>query len=120
MNHYARHLIYGLTEDKKQLLILLVLVVVIPLLWGRLMLKQVPRMAVATPSTKISPDVSSGGQVRAAGRFQVVYVDLPQTLNRDLFTVDLALYQCVEHPLPDVVQPEKLNPKLPDGSEHKG
>lgn len=120
MNHYTRRFVCGPTKGKKYLLILLALVVVIPLLWGRLMLKQVPRMAVATPATRVPADAPLGGWVKTAGHLQAVYVDLPEKLNRDLFAVDLSLYQCVERPFLDGVQLEKSNPKLSDGSERKG
>ena len=114
MNTTMRHVMLHLTADKKKLSLMVALLAVALLLWGRLMLKQVPRTAVAVPagaSVAINPatdtDTSLIGEARP-----IIYVSLSQTLNRDIFVPDAALYQHEEQTGPDT--PVTNTTKLPN------
>lgn len=93
--------------EKKKAAALLGLVAVGLLLWGRLLIQQVPRTVVANPSAsasaetpgnpagEIPADQGSGALAMAPLRSQarpVVTVDLPTNLCRDVFTFDASRY----------------------------
>ena len=90
--------------DRHQLKPLLVLVVlglilvgIALLLWGRLLLKQVPQAAVADQPVKAAatPPASDHPSMRAGPR-PVVFVDLPDKIRRDVFTIDPSRYEVIE------------------------
>ena len=87
----VRRLFFQLISDKKKLSLMLGLLLVALLLWGRLMLKQVPRTAIATPPDEASASVEGDASERTTHR-QIVYVDLPKILTRDLFVINPDLY----------------------------
>ena len=94
MNAKVNRLVRQLTADKKKLSILLALSGVVLLLWGRLMLKQVPKTAMARPeptarATVTVPDPVVVPQKSAQDR-PVVHVELPTRLARDLFWLEVA------------------------------
>ena len=84
-----------LLADKRKLSFMLALGGVALLLWGRLMLKDAPRSAVAEPGYGVS-DVAADWADRAADNADavgIVYVDLPKRIGRDLFAIDASSYE---------------------------
>ena len=82
-----------LASNKKQMGAMCMLVGVALLLWGRLLLKNVPRTAVADPQLAAVADPADGAGGQADGRGDrlmrpVVYLDLRSTVQRDLFRPD--------------------------------
>jgi hypothetical protein len=80
-----------LAADRKKLSIMLALLVFGMLLWGRLLLKEVPRSVTAMPTVATNvhtPSATDGVAAVAPGFQRVVYVDWPGVLDRDLFTFD--------------------------------
>ena len=86
-----------LLEDKKKLSLIVGLFCVMLLLWGRLILKQVPRVAVADPApsssaTTVLPSSTQALKRTLSGEKPVVTVTLPNVSQRDLFELDLTAY----------------------------
>lgn len=74
-------------SNPRKLAIIAVLLSAAMLLWGRLLLKQVPRTATAEPGAVEVVAVSEpAGSPAEAAPLPVVYVDLPEHLPRDLFS----------------------------------
>ena len=104
-----------LLQDKKKLGLIVGLLCVMLLLWGRLILKQVPRTAVAKPAPS-SATVSSTPSTDALRRKviatdkPIVEVHLPPVSKRDLFALDMSDYPveepAVEKPKSDTVRDE--------------
>jgi hypothetical protein len=90
-----------LSKDKKKLGLVLALMAVGLLLWGRLMLKQVPRTAVAKPAAVAAAANEAPAAVTFASR-TTVHVDLPDVLSRDPFQIDPSGFPRVEKP--EVIQ----------------
>lgn len=101
MSGRMKAMVAELTADKKRLSILLGLVAVGLLLWGRLLLqREVPRTAIATPT---AAKVASTGKGRSAtpdsaaqehvASLPVVYADLASRPDRDLFAWDTSRYE---------------------------
>lgn len=98
MKRVIDQVVRELKADKRKLSAICLLLAVGLLLWGRLMLKNVPQTATARPAfsgaSAAAPadegviDVENGGLVPRP----VVYMDLPSTLRRDLFALDIRLY----------------------------
>lgn len=77
-----------LTADKRKLTLMLLLVGVGLLLWGRLLLKDVPRTVMANPDKSVSLAQHKGSSVPDPGdplARATVYIDIPDSLTRDLF-----------------------------------
>ncbi|MBL4702176.1 MAG: hypothetical protein JKX85_13060 [Phycisphaeraceae bacterium] len=95
-----------LLQDKKKLALIVGLFCVMLLLWGRLILKEVPRTAVANPAPSSAAAVSLTESTDAVKRIllssqkPVVPVKLPDISKRDLFALDLTDYptEAVETP----------------------
>jgi hypothetical protein len=98
MNDPVNKLIRQLTADKKKLGVMLGLLAVGLLLWGRLLLKEVPRTATATPKATATAAASSSPAPASDPTPQfdepavTVVVDLASTLTRDVFALDTAGY----------------------------
>jgi hypothetical protein len=98
MKRYMDKLIYQLTADKKKLGIMLCVLSLGLLLWGRLLLQGVPRTATADDKSKTvqaddSPaDNASRTEISTRAR-PIVYVDLPDSPHRDLFGIDPRRYK---------------------------
>jgi hypothetical protein len=112
-----------LGAEKKKLLVLGGMVAVGLLLWGRLLIQQVPRTAVAD-NPQVAQGETNGDAPAEAGEtlaaapvkpVQRVSVELPTTLSRDLFTLDAGRYTRVPQEEP-VFQPvvEKSAPQSTD------
>lgn len=93
-----------LMQDKKKVALMAGLACVMLLLWGRLILKQVPRTAVATPAP--SATSASASPATDALRRKVIAIDkpivevaLPPVSKRDLFALDLTDYPVEEAPV---------------------
>ena len=108
MSAPMRKLSKQLMANKKQFYMLLAVVAVALLLWGRLLLKNPPRSAMAKP--RAAAAATGAGDAQADNtdsfvftRWKTVHVDLPEGEPRDLFLFDPAGYPRV------VVQPKKVD-----------
>jgi len=105
-----------LTADKKKLSVMLGLLAVGLLLWGRLLLKDVPKTATASPPVAASAPASGGASPARAGADQpedtryamTVVMDIPSELPRDVFAMNTAGYRRVK-----TVATQKYEPKAP-------
>lgn len=94
-----------LLQDKKKLGLIVGLLCVMLLLWGRLILKQVPRTAVANPAPSSTASASSTPSTDALRRKvittdkPIVEVTLPPASKRDLFALDMTDYPVMEEPV---------------------
>lgn len=118
MNDLLKRLWQHISADRKKLGLMLALVAVGLLLWGRLLLRQVPRSAVAAPSpaaaTASAPGKKAARPVEVEP-LRVVEVAVPETLARDLFSLNDELYEKIERPERVVVpKPEKSDPVRTD------
>jgi hypothetical protein len=101
-----------LMQDKKKFALIAGLGCVMLLLWGRLILKQVPRTAVADPAPTSVASASSSPSTDALRRKviavnkPIVEVKLPTVSKRDLFAVDLTSY-----PTDEVAPTERTSDK---------
>lgn len=115
MMSYLRQMMGRMMADKKKLCIMASLLAVLLLLWGRLILKEVPRTAVADP---IANQALDRWNMHAFADSKVnltrVEVELPNVLSRDLFTLDLLGYVSTETKPVVEVKLEKLEDKLAD------
>jgi len=97
MMTYMQQLIRRITADKKKLSIMVGLLAVLMLLWGRLLLKEVPRTAVADPvmTTQVANNrgAARSSQIDSLARLEV---ELPGNLGRDLFALDVTAYTPVQ------------------------
>lgn len=94
-----RDVIGMLKRDKRKLGAMLLLLAMALLLWGRLLLKQVPRTAVAEPQAAEESQSVSELLAQAPPPAPVrprVHVDLANRLERDLFHLDRTAYQAAE------------------------
>ena len=98
MSPWMKQQVNLLLLDKKKLGLIIGLFCVMLLLWGRLILKQVPRTAVAKPATTAVSTTSHTPSTDALRRkvnasdLPVVEVKLPPMSKRDLFALDLTAY----------------------------
>jgi len=81
-----------LLADKAKASLVLGLMAIMLLMWGRLMLKQVPRTAVAEPAAQAAVAETIKPAVKSSWAPPVVNVDLPNAFTRDLFAVDTSRY----------------------------
>ena len=111
-------LIATLTADKKKLMMMLALVMVGLLLWGRLLLKPVPRSAIADPDPKITDvgDGPSNNQSRPHVDRPTVFVDLSDHAVRDIFAMDSSFYERIQSDTENT-GPEKSDPGNADNTE---
>lgn len=106
MNAHVKKIVNQLTADKKKLSIMVGLLAVAMLMWGRLLLQKIPRTATAEPAmTMIAPATESvlGGVVIRP----VVRIDPAPPLDRDLFALDPTGYLRVPTAPQDSVRVEK-------------
>lgn len=95
MNPYTRRLLKQLTADKKKLSLMLILVMVGLLLWGRVLLKKVPRSAVANPNLAAQIENNGSGNTTNQTARPVVNVNMYRTLTRDMFLIAPEHYELV-------------------------
>ena len=96
MNANIRRWGLRLGADSKKISVVVVLLAFGLLLWGRLLLQEVPRSASARPTTsKLANEQSrvTATSDAAAVKVRIVRVDLPRDLSRDLFTFDSNPYK---------------------------
>lgn len=117
MSPAIKKLVAQATADKKKLSIMLALVMVGLLLWGRLLLKQVPRTAVADPSETLSAQTDKVIEEARETARKTVDIDLPSSLNRDVFALNPAGYARTGKVETTVTQVEKSDPKPADETE---
>jgi hypothetical protein len=99
MSDQIRQAIDVLKRDKKKLGLIIGLLAVGLLLWGRLMLKQVPRTATAKPSAAVTAADEARRELADLPSRRLVRIDLPETLSRDPFQVDPTVFPKVEKPV---------------------
>jgi hypothetical protein len=99
-------LMQKLLADKAKASLMLGLVAVLLLMWGRLMLKQVPRQAVAEPAATAAVSVTR------AWAPKVVEFTPPESWSRDLFVVDTGRY--ARNPKNEVKPVAKSDPQPSD------
>ncbi len=100
MNQLWNQLRRQLLADKKKACLMAGLVAVMLLMWGRLILKQIPRVATAStpvaasaaPATPAAP-ASARAEPTGWRAAPAIYTDLPQQVSRDLFAFDPSGYQ---------------------------
>jgi len=103
-----------LTADKKKLSLMVGLLAVALLLWGRLMLKQPPRTATAEPEPAAA---RSGYEDLSSFSLDTVYVDLPERLERNLFGLDPSAYENKPRNDEEAGVEDKSSPELADEQE---
>jgi len=93
LNRYWRQI----TSDKRKFAAMSILLALGLLMWGRLLLKEVPRNAVADPNETVATDTANESENSVTPiNLRSVEVDVPQTLVRDLFTTDVSGYPRIE------------------------
>jgi hypothetical protein len=95
MSDTFQRLIKQATADKKKLTLMVALMAVMLLLWGRLLLKQAPRTAVADPAATQQTEqteTSQPAQPAQAVFRETLRIDLPSVVRRDLFLFDKDRY----------------------------
>ncbi len=125
MNPQVRKIVNQLTADKKKLSIMVGLLAVAMLMWGRLLLQKVPRTATAEPTAGLAVanpngDPATGGVVIRP----VVWIEPTTALKRDLFALDATDYPRVpnaEEPTVRVAksQIESVDDKLAAQAVHE-
>lgn len=114
MSKLWNNLVRDLKRERKKAFMVIGLLAVMLLLWGRLILKEVPRTASASPAkTTASAKKAAKAEAKspvASLRRPAIYVDLPAGPARDLFAMDRSLYPQASS---DESQPE---PKSDDES----
>jgi hypothetical protein len=105
-------LMQKLLADKAKASLMLGLVAVLLLMWGRLMLKQVPRQAVAEPAATAAVSGATAGKVTRAWAPKVVEFTPPESWSRDLFVVDTGRY--ARNPKNEVKPVAKSDPQPSD------
>ena len=96
MSAPLRKFVRRLTADRRKLSMLLALGAVVLLLWGRLLLKQVPRTAVADPENQavsVVAPTTDWSSLLAKDKRPTVLVELPAGVTRDLFRPTGSLYR---------------------------
>ena len=93
----------GLLADRRKLGVMLTLALVAMLLWGRLLMKNVPRTAVADPQAAIAaiaPGTPAAASAKTADKPRPASVIVPRypPVRRDLFAFDPLFYGVVEKP----------------------
>ncbi len=112
MEQMIENLKRQLMADKKKLGIMLVLVAVGLLMWGRLLLKEVPKTATATPvaAAAAAPTAAEAAQdalLLEEARYGVtVVMSIPRDLPRDLFALDTTDYVKVKSGAPTRFEPK--------------
>ena len=92
MNEQLQKLWATLKADKNKLVIMSLLLLLFGLLlWGRLLLKQVPQSAVAEPR-QVAPAPSSGNRRPESAERQTLDIELIREATRDIFARDPAFY----------------------------
>jgi len=91
MNRHLANLKRQLLADKKKLGVMVILAVFGLLLWGRLLLRDVPRTATAQPKSKVSARSSDNAAIATPARphkVEVVRINADRRVSRDLFRFD--------------------------------
>jgi hypothetical protein len=89
MNPKLRQIKAELLADRRKLLMMGALVAVALLLWGRLLLKQVPRVATAEPTAQVAIPATAAEVVAVAQpKYPVIQIAFAPPLGRDLFALD--------------------------------
>jgi hypothetical protein len=90
---YLKQLLRRLTADKKKLSVMVGLLAVLMLLWGRLILKEVPRTATASPDvTQVSSLFKTAPRLEPSEAVHKVEMQAPAEVSRDLFAINTDAY----------------------------
>jgi len=95
MSDTIKRLVQHATADKKKLTLMVALMAVMLLLWGRLLLKQAPRTAIADPSETQQTEQAESAQPAQPTYVvfrEALHVDMPSVVRRDLFLFDKDRY----------------------------
>jgi len=113
MSASLKRLVKRMTANRKQFGFMVALVVVALLMWGRLLLKDVPRSAVASPGKSASktPEAPELADPLSASRPEVVF-QLPEPNPRDVFRLNPGEFARVEKP--NVIAAPNLTPEKSD------
>ncbi|MEX0777602.1 MAG: hypothetical protein WD042_18000 [Phycisphaeraceae bacterium] len=107
MNRKLRQIGKQLSADKRKLSVVVVLLAVMGLLWGRMLWNKAPATALASGPQGQADNAAVDNSPRTrllAG--PVVYVDLPDQMERDLYALDDSLY-ARSKPMVNVLVQEK-------------
>ena len=105
-----------LLAQKQKFGVIALLFMVALLLWGRLLLKAVPRTATAVPDFAASVlDGDADNQNLGPKKDRVVYVDLPSAASRNLFRFDPSGYQPSQ--VRNTLKDEEKSGPLPDDQD---
>lgn len=91
MNPLIQKLVRQLTADKKKLSMMIALLAVAMLMWGRLLLQRVPRTATADP-VAVQAAQANGPTTTEYRILPVVTIEPAPRLTRDLFALDAERY----------------------------
>lgn len=117
MSRIVDQIVRELKADRKKLGLVIGLVAVGLLLWGRLLLKDVPRTATATPPIAAA---TAGGEAPAEvpaidtrrQYAETVIVRIPPDLPRDMFAMDTSSYRKTEIDAPVPLEPKVQSPAV--------
>lgn len=107
MNAHLQRIKKQLLADKKKLSIMLALLAVAMLMWGRLLLQKVPRTATAEPIATAEATERSVTPTQEVTVRPIVPLSATRPLQRDLFALDATHYQRVEVGEDDTVRVAK-------------
>ena len=121
MNPLLRQIKRQLLADRKKLSMLMGLLAVGLLLWGRLLMQDVPRTAVAVPKLAASgparPD--NAGSTETFSGLRVVETVLVSRTERDPFSLQPQFFQTIPQAEEKPPSPEKSGPNPSDELERK-
>ncbi len=114
MKRWIKKRVKQLTADRRKFGLMVGLLAVALLLWGRILVKQVPRQAIADPAQKKAPASTTPATPTPTGEHKRIYVSLNETLRRDLFAVDLSQFAQITSGASDSITQEKSRPVIAD------
>lgn len=116
MNDHIKRIKSQLLADKRKLSIMVGLLAVAMLMWGRLLLQKVPRTATAEPVAAVVTADTPVTAASAAVIRPVVHLPQTQPLQRDLFALEASHYQRVAEVEDDTVRVAKSPQETVDDS----
>ncbi|MHB1156695.1 MAG: hypothetical protein ACYC26_07635 [Phycisphaerales bacterium] len=120
MNPLIARIKRQLIADRKKVGAMLCLLSVALLLWGRLLLKDVPRTAVAQPGAAVAatgsaPAAAAKSSADKNARIEIVLPQFPMS-HRDLFAFDPGYFPSIETPVGNTSVVDKSDAKSTDDS----
>lgn len=102
-----------ITADKKRFGMLVACCLIGLLMWGRLLLKKVPRTAVANPDAVATVKLNDALFGEYGKPMRVVYLEFPAVSDRNLFQLDDSGYERLKGEQVEVA-PQKIEPQITD------